>query len=484
MTKLNKTALIFLCFLFLFTCKDEPVIKYTLTLKAMEGGTVSIVSPSGTSATAGTYNAGTKITVKATPNERYNFTKWSNEETKPEISVTLNADLILTASFTKSAYTLTINQAQGGTVSVSPASGSSTTGGVYKTGTQVTVTATPNAGYEFNSWSEVPTNTYLNSTNSTSRTLNLTINKDATLTPVFIRPESRYTGDFKDGIYIDKKAEPQYFHKEGNGIAKIVISDFFLEENASDYNPNADLHGIKVRNIFRKYYAGKDDHTLYSFHGNNETSFDAVRTKTSETVIISSSRHITNGFRIHQRFDNQVEKLKSINALYVQSLENAGVDIDRRKNVPVTYPHSGVSYVIEGDPNAKNKTIFVAFYGKRMPTSTDSYNKVKSGWVDLHGGFVQDNLEDIIFIELPDDLISPTILRTTSRSAPLVAGFAASILAKNKNLSPKELKAAVMAQTEYKEIDIMDWKLKRNGDRQLYKEKKRVRVLSVSKWRK
>ena len=73
MAKLNKTGIIFLCFLFLFTCKDEPVIKYTLKLSTTEGGTASIISPAGTSATEGTYNAGTKITVKAMPKEGYIF---------------------------------------------------------------------------------------------------------------------------------------------------------------------------------------------------------------------------------------------------------------------------------------------------------------------------------------------------------------------------------------------------------------------------
>ena len=97
MAKLNKTGLIFLCFLFLFTCKDEPVIKYTLKLSTTGGGTASIISPAGTSATEGTYDAGTKITVKATPKKDYNFVKWSSGETTPDLTVMLNKDLTLTA---------------------------------------------------------------------------------------------------------------------------------------------------------------------------------------------------------------------------------------------------------------------------------------------------------------------------------------------------------------------------------------------------
>ena len=495
MTKLNKTRFIFLCFLFVFSCKnDEPSVRqHTLSLKAMEGGTVSIVWPSGTSATKGIYDAGTQVKVKATPKAGYSFVKWSNKETNPTISFTLDASLNLTASFTQQSYTLTINQADGGTVSVSPASGSSTTGGTYDAGTQITVTATPNTGYEFERWSEIPRNSYLNSANSQSPTLNFTINKNVTLTPGFIRPESRYTGDFKNGIYIDKKAEPQYFHKEGNGIAKIVMSDAFLEKNASNYNPNANTHGIRVRKSFKKYYGSKTDHTLYSFHGNNNTSFDAVHTPQSETVIISSSRSVVNPFRNHDGFKTQVEKLKSINALYVQSLENAGVDKakdsrDDNKLKVATYPHAGVAYVIEKDQAAKNKTIFVAYYGKRRPGSQAAFNKRKRGWVDMHGGFVLNNLEDIIFVELPDDFISNQMkVRSNSRSTPIVAGFAASILAKNRNLTAEQLKTKIMAETKWKEIRIRDWKeVMVNGElkEKLYTERKRVRILSLSKWKK
>ena len=457
----------------------------------MEGGTVSIVWPSGTSATKGIYDADTKIKVKATPKSGYSFVKWSNKETKPTISFTLDANLSLTASFTEQSYNLSINQAEGGTVSVSPASGSSTTGGTYAAGTQITVTATPNTGYEFESWSEVPANSYLNSANSKSPTLNFTINKSVTITPGFVQPR---LGNFTDGIYIDKKEnEDQYFHKEGNGIAKIVMSDAFLEENASNYNPNANTHGIRVRKSFKKYYGSKTDHTLYSFHGNNNTSFDAVHTPQSETVIISSSRSVVNPFRNHDGFKTQVEKLKSINALYVQSLENAGVDKakdsrDGNKLKVATYPHAGVAYVIEKDQAAKNKTIFVAYYGKRRPGSQAAFNKRKRGWVDMHGGFVLNNLEDIIFIELPDDFDSNLMkVRSNSRSTPLVAGFAAGILARDRTLTPQQLKTKIMAETEWKTIRIRDWKeVMVNGElkKKLYTERKRVRVLSVSKWKK
>ena len=466
----------------------------------MEGGTVSIVSPSGTSATQGTYDGGTQVEVRATPKAGYSFVKWSNKKTKPTISFTLDASLSLTASFTQQSYNLTINQSEGGTVSVSPVSGSSTNGGAYDAGRQITLTATPNTGYEFEHWSEVPANSYLNRANSKSLTLSFTINKNITFTPRF---ESIYTGNYSDGIYIDKEAnENQYFHKEGNGSAKIVMSDQFLEKNASNFNASANVHGIRVRSSFKKYFGSKTYYTLYSFEGNNETSFDAVHTPSSETVIISSSRGISNPFNVigRKRFTTEVNTLKGINALYIQSLENAGVDkakdkSDGNKEKVATYPHVGVSYIIQNDAAAKAKTIFVAFYGKRRPTSTASFNRRVRGWVDLHGDFVINNLNDIIFVELPDDFFSNGLrIRNTSSSTPLVAGFAAGILAGDRNLTAEQLKTKVMEQTVRKKIKIRDYRIKKDSNGQIvmengkpkeerYTVEKMANVLEISKWK-
>ena len=106
----------------------------------------------------------------------------------------------------------------------------------------------------------------------------------------------------------------------------------------------------------------------------------------------------------------------------------------------------------------------------------------------MHKNFVQHNLDDIIFIELPDDFFSdPDKNRNTSHSTPLVAGFAAGILAKDKNLTAEQLKTKIMEQTEWKEIYIRDWRMEKvNGvwKEERYKEKKRVRILSLSKWKK
>ena len=71
--------------------EPEPV-KYTLTVTAAEGGTVSTEG--------GTYEEGTEITITATANEGYIFNGWG-ENSSPEKSLTisLNSNVSLTANF-------------------------------------------------------------------------------------------------------------------------------------------------------------------------------------------------------------------------------------------------------------------------------------------------------------------------------------------------------------------------------------------------
>ena len=65
--------------------------QYTLSVSSGEGGSVS--------AMGGTYDEGTSVTITATPNDGYVFTGWSDGSTNSEISITLNSNISLSASF-------------------------------------------------------------------------------------------------------------------------------------------------------------------------------------------------------------------------------------------------------------------------------------------------------------------------------------------------------------------------------------------------
>jgi uncharacterized repeat protein (TIGR02543 family) len=116
--------------------------QYTLTISLGVGGT--------TDPAPGTYiyDSGTKVTIKAMPNNGYRFSGWSGsvKSTDNSISVTMDSDKSITANFIRQ-HTLTIASGSGGTTDPMP--GAYT----YDTGSQATIRAIPNSGYQFSGWS-------------------------------------------------------------------------------------------------------------------------------------------------------------------------------------------------------------------------------------------------------------------------------------------------------------------------------------------
>lgn len=109
--------------------------QYTVTLNA---------SPAayGRCEGAGTYDEYSALQIVAIPNEGYNFSRWSDGDTSATRTILVTSDITLTAYFTSgNIYTVSIDYDTAG--------GSVTGANTYEEGTQVTVTATPNTGYEF-----------------------------------------------------------------------------------------------------------------------------------------------------------------------------------------------------------------------------------------------------------------------------------------------------------------------------------------------
>jgi hypothetical protein len=141
---------IYISLLFIFTCAKEDsqapnttptqiVKQYTLTASAGDGGSVT---------GGGTFASGTQVSLTATATSGYSFSGWSNGSTANPLTVTLNSNTSITANFQVivNSYTLSVTAGEGGSVS--------TEGGEYEEGTEVTITATPEEGYEFIGWSD------------------------------------------------------------------------------------------------------------------------------------------------------------------------------------------------------------------------------------------------------------------------------------------------------------------------------------------
>ena len=155
------------------TPEPEPPAptQYSLTVTAGEGGTVSTEG--------GRYDEGTEVTITVSANEGYRFTGWEgNDSTSESLTITLNSNQSFQALFElipPVQYTLIVTTSEGGTIS--------SEGGQYEEGTTVTITATPDDGYEFSGWT---------GTSQISSEIMITISSDLNLTAVFneIKPVS------------------------------------------------------------------------------------------------------------------------------------------------------------------------------------------------------------------------------------------------------------------------------------------------------
>ena len=148
---------------------------YTWTTYS-ENCQVTVSAENGTVEGAGTYKRGTSVRLTAAPNDGYEFVNWT--EGGKEVSIanpyefTINDDINLVANFKEAAaktYTVTTN-ATNGTVE-----GAAT----VVEGESVTLTATPNAGYQFKNW------TVAGAEVSTANPYTFTVNEDVTVTANF-----------------------------------------------------------------------------------------------------------------------------------------------------------------------------------------------------------------------------------------------------------------------------------------------------------
>ena len=117
---------------------------YTIGLTAEPAG-------GGTVSGGGTVTANTDVTITATPNTGYHFVNWTenDQEVSTQASYTIEnvqAERNLTANFAKNTYNVNVTASDGGTAIGSQQA--------VAHGTEITVTATPNAGYHFVNWTE------------------------------------------------------------------------------------------------------------------------------------------------------------------------------------------------------------------------------------------------------------------------------------------------------------------------------------------
>ena len=119
-----------------------PILNYTLSVAAEEGGSVS--------SAGGSYKSGQVVTITATANSEYVFSGWSNGSNENPLNVTINSNQVISASFDKKKYALTISKVGEGSVTEELISSGRSTD--YNSGSNVKLTAIPESGWGFLSW--------------------------------------------------------------------------------------------------------------------------------------------------------------------------------------------------------------------------------------------------------------------------------------------------------------------------------------------
>jgi photosystem II stability/assembly factor-like uncharacterized protein len=209
---------------------------YTLTYTAGAGGTITGTSPQ----TVNSGGSGTLVT--AVPNAGYHFVSWSDTvATAARTDAGVTGNITVTASFAIDTFTLTYTAGAGGTITgTSPQT-------VNSGGSGTLVTAVPNAGYHFVSWSD---------TVATAARTDAGVTGNITVTASFaisqnLMPVWRFR-NLKNGFYL-WSADPN----EKATIVNTLSATWLLEGVAYNINTSNPLNSSplwRFRNIRGGFY--------------------------------------------------------------------------------------------------------------------------------------------------------------------------------------------------------------------------------------
>ncbi len=197
------------------------------------------------------YNSGDTVVISAVANPNYQFTAWSGDlvSTKRTDTIIMNANKTITANFAPITYTLTLssNNPTYGTANALP---NQTT---FNAGDTVIITANPNAGYQFVSWSGDLVSTKI------IDTIVMTGNKSIqaefeVITSIAQLSESSlhfYPNPFNDIIYIEFSKSLDIYRIEIINEKGTSMKSFMLN---SSYNNSVVLQGKELSELSQGVY--------------------------------------------------------------------------------------------------------------------------------------------------------------------------------------------------------------------------------------
>jgi hypothetical protein len=206
----------------------------TLSTGVTGSGSIT-VNPSGT-----VFTCGTQLTITALPATYYSFTGFSGAlsgTTNPQTYV-INSNSTISAAFTQTNFPINTTISGPGTVTANPAD----SGSGYASGTQVTLTATPNSGAFFTGFSGDLTGT----TNPQTLTVNATKNVTASFSNATITEDA-----VSHAASTGSASTLSWTHVLGSGSSRAVV----IAVGEADSVASPDQYAVVTSVTFNGVYA-------------------------------------------------------------------------------------------------------------------------------------------------------------------------------------------------------------------------------------